>query len=158
MGGGLGSYSKVLSEAGSDVTLVELPQVAAWAREALAGTSVTVVEADLLTAAIPEHLHGADAALVSHLLHDLEPDACVAALEAVRRALSPAGTVVVNDFAADAGPGPFGPLFDLMMRVETGGSAYSIAGLAGFLEEAGFTGVERVDVPPPLTVLEARAP
>jgi hypothetical protein len=76
-------------------------------------------------------------------------------LEAVHDAVGPGGAVVVNDFARDAGPGPFGPLFDVMMRVETGGSAYPITALVGFLRETGFGRIRRLGFPPPFTVLEA---
>lgn len=159
VGGGLGSYARMLAAAGSDVVLLDLPQVAAWAREALADVEACrVVAADVVSEPLPAEAAGADAALVSHLLHDLSPETCVEVLAAVRASLAPGGAVVVNDFARDAGPGPFGPLFDLMMCVETGGAAYEVAELVVFCEEAGFVDVRRLDVPAPLTLLEARIP
>lgn len=158
VGGGLGSYARALVEAGSRVVLVDLPRVADWAREALADLpqdSCRVVAADVVVEGLPADI-AVDAALVSHLLHDLSPRACLRVLRAVHDALAPGGAVVVNDFARDAGPGPFGPLFDVMMRVETGGSAYPIHALMDFLREARFEQIRRLDFPPPLTVVEAR--
>jgi len=158
VGGGLGSYARVLVSAGSRVVLVDLPEVAGWAREALADLApdvCRVLPADVELEGLPTGID-ADAALVSHLLHDLPPDACRRVLRAVGEALVPGGTVVVNDFARDAGPGPFGPLFDIMMRVETGGSAYLVSEIQGFLQDTGFQEVHRLAFPPPLTVLEAR--
>lgn len=153
VGGGLGTYSRLLDSAGSEVTLVDLPPVAAWAGDRLEGTGVSVVGVDLF-----EHPScgvapaSVDAALVSHLLHDLPPETGVDLLQRVRNALAPRGRVVVNDFSADSGPGAFGSLFDLMMRVETGGAAHSRATLEAMLSEAGFCGIERLPYEDPLTL------
>jgi hypothetical protein len=141
------------------VVLVELPTVAAWARDALSDLPAghwSVAEADVVAEGLPAPARGMDAALVSHLLHDLTPENAVTVCRAVHEALAPGGGIVVNDYARDAGPGPFGPLFDVMMRVETGGAAYRIGELRRFLTDAGFLNVHRVDVPAPLTVLVAR--
>lgn len=153
VGGGLGTYSLLLDAAGSEVTLVDLPPVAAWAADRLEGTGVSVVGVDLF-----EHPScgvapsSVDAALVSHLLHDLPRESGVDLLRRVRNALAPGGRVVVNDFSADSGPGAFGPLFDVMMRVETGGAAHSRATLEAMLDEAGFIGIERLPFEDPLTL------
>jgi hypothetical protein len=72
----------------------------------------------------------------------------------VRAADAPGGTIVVNDFAGDAGPGAFGPMFDVMMRVETGGAAHPLGALRAMMESAGFEDVTVVDLPEPLTVLK----
>ncbi len=153
VGGGLGTYSRLLDAAGSDVTLVDLPPVAAWAADRLASTGVSVVGVDLFDhpscGVAPVSV---DAALVSHLLHDLPPETGVDLLQRVRNALVSGGRVVVNDFSADSGPGAFGSLFDLMMRVETGGAAHSRATLEAMLSEAGFCGIERLPCEDPLTL------
>jgi len=65
---------------------------------------------------------------------------------------------VVNDFAGDAGPGAFGPMFDVMMRVETGGAAYPLVTLLSMVESAGFTDVAAVALPEPLTVITGVRP
>ena len=61
--------------------------------------------------------------------------------------------MVVNDFAGDSGPGAFGPLFDLMMALETGGNAYARADLVAMMEEAGLAEVTVEEFDPPLTVI-----
>ena len=127
--------------------------MAAWAADRLAGTDVVVVGIDLF-----EHPScgvapaSVDAALVSHLLHDLRRETGVDLLRRVWNAVAPGGRVVVNDFSADSGPGPFGTLFDVMMRVETGGAAHSRATLEAMLREAGFTGIEPLPFEDPLTL------
>lgn len=153
VGGGLGTYARLLSDAGSHVTLVDYPLVAGWASEELEGTGVVVVGVDLYdhpSCGVPPG--SMDAALVSHLIHDLTEEQAVELLRRVRSAIAPGGHVVVNDFAGDSGPGAFGALFDVMMRVETGGAAHSNATLESMLAEAGFEGIRRLPYDDPLTV------
>lgn len=159
VGGGLGTYSLLLQEAGSKVTLVDIPQVAGWAADRLDGTGVSVIGIDLFehpSCGVPPA--SMDAALVSHLLHDLSRTDGVDLLRRVGTALVSGGRVVVNDFSADSGPGGFGALFDLMMRVETGGAAHSRATLDAMLVEAGFIGTSRLPIRDPLTVCVGTKP
>lgn len=155
IGGGLGSYARALAAAGSRVTLVELPPVASWAGTALSGAEgVVVVEADVLTEpTCGVQPGGHDAALLSHLLHDLDDEDVDRVLTSVVAALGGGGHVVVSEFAGDVGPGAFGPLFDLMMRVETGASARPLAELVERMAVAGVSRIRRVPLPDPLTVL-----
>lgn len=153
VGGGLGTYARRLSDAGSHVTLVDYPLVAGWASEELEGMRVVVVGVDLFEHPSCGVRPGSmDAALVSHLIHDLTEEQAVELLCRVRSAIAPGGHVVVNDFAGDSGPGAFGALFDVMMRVETGGSAHSGATLESMLAGAGFEGIRRLPYDDPLTV------
>ncbi len=153
VGGGLGTYARLLSEAGSHVTVVDYPLVAGWAMEELEGTGVNVVGVDVFEHPCCGVTPGSmDAALVSHLVHDLTEKQATELLRRVRSAIAPGGHVVVNDFAADSGPGAFGALFDVMMRVETGGAAHSIATLESMLAGAGFDGIRRLPYDDPLTV------
>ena len=159
VGGGLGTYSLLLDAAGSKITLVDLPPVAEWAAERLEPTDVSVVGIDLFShpsCGVPPA--SMDAALVSHLLHDLSRNEGVDLLERVGRALVRGGRVVVNDFSAGSGPGSFGALFDLMMRVETGGAAHSRPTLESMLLEAGFIRPRMQAYADPLTVLVATKP
>ena len=153
VGGGLGTYARLLSEAGSHVTLVDYPLVAGWASEELEGTGVEMVGVDLFehpSCGVPPG--SMDAALVSHLLHDVAEEQAVVLLRRVRAAIAPGGHLVVNDFAGDSGPGAFGPLFDVMMRVETGGAAHPRATLESMLAEAGFERIRLMPYDDPLTV------
>ncbi len=154
VGGGLGTYSRLLDAAGCRVTLVDLPRVAGWAREGLAATGVSVIEVDLFDHPSCGVGPGSmDTALVSHLLHDLPRSRGVDLLRRVRSALVSGGRVVINDFSIDSGPGAFGTMFDLMMRVETGGAAHSRSTLVSMLREAGFAQPEVLDFDEPLTVV-----
>lgn len=157
VGGGTGSYARALAGAGSLVTIVELPMVAEGARQRLADVAerVTVRAADVETAPACGVEPGTfDAALVSHLLQELpDADAGVAVLRAASEAVRPGGTVVVNEFARDEGPGGFGARFDLMMRLETGGAAYRVAELERMLRAAGLVRPRRAPFPGPAAVL-----
>lgn len=62
----------------------------------------------------------------------------------------------MNDFAGDFGPGAFGPMFDVMMRVETGGAAHSLETLRFMLGSAGLQDIRVADFPEPITVLTGR--
>jgi 2-polyprenyl-3-methyl-5-hydroxy-6-metoxy-1,4-benzoquinol methylase len=151
VGGALGTYAKKLAAAGSEVVVVDLAEVVAWAEP---GEDVEYVVADVdedRSAGVePESF---DAALVSHMLHDRSEKDCQALLQQVRQAIRPGGHIVVNDFAGDSGPGAFGPLFDVMMRVETGGAAHKLSRLVTLLEEAEFSEIRRLEFDEPLTVL-----
>lgn len=158
VGGGFGYYAARLAGAGSNVVLVDLPEVVAAIGDELSGDgegSIELVAADVLTESSCGVAEGSvDAALVSHMLHDFTQEVGVDLLRRVRAAIAPGGSIVVNDFAGEAGPGAFGPMFDVMMRVETGGAAHPLATLKSMVEFAGFEDVTVVDLPEPLTVLK----
>lgn len=151
LGGGLGSYAVPLASAGSAVTLVELDPVTTWAREAIAVHGDALAEridirgVDILGDDADEQI-GADfdVVLLSHLLHDLTDDDALATLRVAASIARPGGRVVVFELPGDP-PGAFGPLFDLMMRVETPGSARRIDELAALMSAAGLTDVAEVD-------------
>jgi len=153
IGGGLGTYTRQLAEAGSEVVLVDLEPVTNWASDRLFDLDVSVVVADVFRHdSCGVSAETFDAALVSHLIHDLKPDRALDLLRRAARTVTPGGHVVVNDFVVD-GPDPFGPLFDLMMSVETGGNAYPLAELMAMMREAGLENVYRCDFGPPVSVL-----
>ena len=157
VGGGFGHYARRLAEAGSTVVLVDLPEVVAAIGDRLDGVpagSVDLVSADVLAeSACGVGPGSVDAALVSHMLHDLSVEVGTDLLRRVRAAIAPGGSIVVNDFAGDSGPGAFGPMFDVMMRVETGGAAHSLDSLREMVEMSGFEDVTVLDLPEPQTVL-----
>ncbi|NIA24521.1 MAG: methyltransferase domain-containing protein [Gammaproteobacteria bacterium] len=160
VGGGFGYYALRLAEAGSTVVLVDLPPVTEALERRLdmfPNASIELIGVDVMTApSCGVDADSVDAALVSHMVHDLSEAEGVDLLRRVCSAVRSGGTVVVNDFAGDAGPGAFGPLFDVMMRIETGGAAYPLATLRSMLELAGLQGVRVVDLPEPVTLLMGR--
>lgn len=159
VGGGLGTYSRMLAEAGSTIVLVDLPEVIDLARSHLADLpngSIELVAADIFNEpACGIETESVDAALVSHMLHDYPRESGTELLLSVNTTIRPGGFVVVNDFASDSGPEAFGALFDLMMRVETGGAAHSLETLTEMLLASGFSNVRRSPFPDPITVLIA---
>lgn len=155
VGGGLGSYAVPLALAGAAVTLVDLPAVAGWARESLAGgPPVTVVAADaLVDPACGVEPGSADAVLLAHVLHDLDDDDARTLLAGARAALRPGGSVVVVEIP---GEGAYGSVFDLMMRVETPGRARTAAEIHGLLREAAMVDVRDAPYPRPVLVTVGR--
>lgn len=162
LGGGLGSYAVPLARAGAEVRLIDLPAVAEWAGEELADTPGITVEAVDLTGPGALAALGpgsADVALVSHLLHDYDDDTALRLLRLAREVVREGGTVIVFELPGDPGEGDleaFGPMFDLMMRVETPGRARRVEELIDLLRAAGFSSVERTGHPLPHAVLLAR--
>ncbi|UVE94173.1 acetylserotonin O-methyltransferase [Dietzia sp. B32] len=161
LGGGLGSYAVPLARAGAEVRLIDLPAVAEWAGEELAAAPGITVEAVDLTGPGALAALGpgsADVALVSHLLHDYD-DIALRLLRLAREVVREGGTVIVFELPGDPGEGDleaFGPMFDLMMRVETPGRARRVEELIDLLLAAGFSSVERTGHPLPHAVLLAR--
>lgn len=155
VGGGLGSYAVPLALAGAAVTLVELPAVAGWARDRLAGgPAVTVVAADALAEpACGVEPGSADAVLLAHVLHDLDDDDARTLLARAHEALRPGGSVVVVEIP---GEGAYGSVFDLMMRVETPGRARTAAELHALLTGAAMVDVRDAPYPRPVLVTVGR--
>ncbi|MCV7129815.1 class I SAM-dependent methyltransferase [Mycolicibacterium vanbaalenii PYR-1] len=121
--------------------------MAEWARDRLAGSGVPghieVRAVDLLGPDAAERVGtdaGYDVVLLAHLLHDLGDDDCAAVLQVAATVCRPGGQAVVFELPGDP-PGAFGPMFDLMMRVETEGRARRADELVALLRAAGFTGV-----------------
>ena len=81
--------------------------------------------------------------LLSHLLHDLDDGDAATVLALASTIARPGGSVVVFELPGDP-PGAFGPLFDLMMQVETAGSARRIDELVAMMEAAGLVDVAEV--------------
>ncbi len=161
LGGGSGAYAMAFARARPEleVTVFDLPTVTPLTRRYLVGsgveTRVHTVEGDLRTDAYGT---GFDMAFVSAICHMNDPGENVAMFRKVGDALEPGGRIVIQEFVLNpdkAGP-RFGALFALNMLVGTkGGSAYSEGEYAAWLEEAGFAGVRRVELPGPADLIIA---
>lgn len=160
VGGGLGAYARRLAAAGARVTLVDLPEVAAWSTARNAEVAAVEVRAvDVLAAPSCGVEEGSqDAALVSHLLHDLDDHDATTVLRHAAAAVRPGGVVVVNEFDGRSGPGSVGPLFDLMMRLETPGLARTAEGVVRLMARAGLGEVRTVAQDGPALVLVGHRP
>ena len=84
-----------------------------------------------------------DVVVLSHLVHDLVDVDAAAVLDLARRLTRPGGSVVVFELPGDP-PGAFGPLFDLMMRIETPGAARRVDELVELLAAAGLAEIAEV--------------
>ncbi|MDY7103694.1 MAG: methyltransferase [Actinomycetota bacterium] len=161
VGGGLGTHARPLAAAGAAVTLVDLPPVAGWAADAAAGWGlppdvppVEVVGADVVAdRSCGVEPGSADVVLVSHVVHDLVDTEARTVLTQAAVAARPGGRVVVVEIPGDAGPVAVGPLFGLMMRVETPGRARPVAELVELMAAAGLTAIERAPYADPVAVL-----
>ena len=90
---------------------------------------------------------GYDVVWMSHILHGEGYEACRRMIEKAWRALEPGGIVVIHEFILDdTRTNPLFPaLFSLNMLVGTeSGRAYTEGEIAGMLEAAGFSGIERI--------------
>ena len=124
VGGGTGALLAAVLRAhpGLRGVLVDQAQVLAGAddvlREAGVAERVTVVPGDFF-AGVPD---GADAYLLSRILHDWPDDDAVRILRTVRAALGPDGRVLVVDaVVGPPGEDPLSKFLDLMMLVSAGG-------------------------------------
>lgn len=102
-----------------------------------------------------------DAAILGHIVHSEGEKASRALLRRVHRALKPGGRVAVLDMVPNderTGP-PFPLFFALNMLVQTTqGDTYTLAEYTRWLNEAGFTTVETVEVGGPSpAIVAARA-
>lgn len=160
IGGGFGSYAVPLARAGAKVRIAELEPVAEWAREELRDESgllgtLEVIGDDVLME--PNGSAGpADAALVSHVLHDLDDADAVRLLTGTRQRVVPGGQLVLFELAGDS-PGTIGPLFDLMMQVEGPGRARTPQQFSGLLSAAGWRQIEVLSPGQPNLIVQAVA-
>ncbi len=101
VGGGSGSFlaAALAAHPSLEGALVELPEVAAVAREKLAGVAGASVQvADVLQAPLPS---GHDTMLVANLVHLFDEDQIQVLLSALREAAEPGATLLIVDFWTD---------------------------------------------------------
>lgn len=156
IGGGSGAYSILAAQAhaGLTCTLIDLPGVAAVARELVAeadlGERIAVVDGDYHHAAFPA---GQDAVLLFGMLHQEAPAAILDLLRRAHAALNPGGRVYVLDLMTDASRchPPFSALFAVNMALTTeNGWVFSDADILGWMHEAGFARPSCRPLPPPM--------
>jgi SAM-dependent methyltransferase len=140
VGGGTGSFLLALFDQHPHLqgTLVELPAVAAIARERLAGRA-DVVEADALTDPLPS---GHDAILVANLIHLLSPASTRQLLARLRAVSAAETTLLLVDFFTDDShtDPPFAALMAGEFRLVSGdGDVYSDREINDWLTETGWT-------------------
>jgi len=157
VGGGPGTYAALLARKypGLQVTVLDLPEVTAIARELIAEAGMSERVQTLPGNAVTgDYGTGAyDAVLFSGVLHQMAPDTVRRMLQKARRALKPGGRVIISDIMLEPGKTepPFATLFSLQMLLSSHeGAVFSADECASWLAEAGFAQATARRLPPPL--------
>lgn len=163
VGGGTGSWSIAAVRATEQLTatVLELPAVAALARERAAaaglGGRVDVVVGDALAGDLPG---GHDVFLLANVVHYWSPATNRALLDRLRRAAPPGGLLLLADFWTDAGHTR--PVQAAMMAGEfavhlADGDVYSVDEVGGWLAQTGWRVDSHCPLVGPQSVVVARA-
>ena len=156
VGGGPGTYSALFTGAHPELraTVMDLPEVVALAGEILASMHaagrVETLAGDYRTTAFPP---GNDVVLMSGIFHRETESTCRDLIRRAREALGPGGLLIAADvFTERGGATPaFAALFGLnMMLSAPDGGAHADVDVAAWMEDAGFSDVERRPFPPPM--------
>jgi 3-hydroxy-5-methyl-1-naphthoate 3-O-methyltransferase len=141
LGGGPGTYSRELAKRGIAVTLFDLSETIAVAKDLIPRVQakrISFLEGDFLTGPIGA---GYDLAFISQVLHVFSAQDNQRIISKVREALNPGGRVAIHEFALDksrTAPVP-GALFSVNMLVNTdGGRSYSVPEMKEWLKRTGF--------------------
>jgi hypothetical protein len=136
--------------------LFDLPQalVDAPARVQTRGLTDRVsIQAGSFFDAVPA---GGDAYLLSHIIHDWTEDQCLAILGNCRKAMSPAGRVLIVEMVIPDGNAPHpGKMLDMMMLVGPGGQERTEPEYRALLDKAGFHLTRVVPTASAVSVVEA---
>lgn len=135
-------------------TILDLPATLAVAREilderdpAMAGR-IKLVEYDYRRQELPA---GFDAVFLSNIIHSEDEPVVRALLQRCYRGLGPGGIVIIKDHImnAELTEPAAGAVFSLYLLLTTPGRDYSFEEVAGWLREAGFTGIGCQALPSP---------
>jgi SAM-dependent methyltransferase len=97
---------------------------------------------------------GADAYLLSGIIHDWTDEAAIRILRNCRRAIRPNGTLLLVETVLTPSSDPSGALMDVLMMILTGGRERTEAEFRALLQEAGFS-LTRVIPTAGASILEA---
>ena len=98
---------------------------------------------------------GADAYILSHILHDWDEDQCLTILGHVRKAMKPAGRLLIVEMVLPSGDAPHpGKILDLTMLVQTGGQTHE-SEYASLLDKADFRLTQVVPTNSAANIVEA---
>jgi SAM-dependent methyltransferase len=143
VGGGPGTYAEAFTDGGAQVTVFDLPEVVELMREHLDAAGISVVSGDF-NEGLPEGPF--DAAYLGNVSHIYGPEENLALIKRVAGSLSPGGLIVIRDFVRGLSKGA--ALFAVNMVVNTeSGNTYSEVEYRGWLNTAGFEGIEMLHIP-----------
>jgi acetylserotonin N-methyltransferase len=147
VGGGSAIFSIEIAKSQPSLraTVMEIAAVCAEADRYIAasgqGPRVRTQSVNMFTQAWPT---GYDAHFLSNILHDWSDETCRMLVRKSFEALPAGGRIVLHELLMDddgCGPLP-AAAFSLLMLLGTRGRQYSLPELRGFLQPAGFTGIE----------------
>jgi len=99
---------------------------------------------------------GADAYVLSHIIHDWSEDRCLTILDHVRKAMSPAGRLLIVEMVLAAGDAPHpGKILDMVMLAQFGGQERTEAEYGVLLGKAGFRMTRVVPTSSAASIVEA---
>jgi ubiquinone/menaquinone biosynthesis C-methylase UbiE len=145
LGGGPGTYSMELARRIDSVTLFDLPQTIAIAKDITGKTmldNISFIEGDFLADDIGS---GYDLIFISQVFHAFSGSKNLNTLKKVFNALNPNGLVVIQEFylGKDRASPPRGALFSVNMLVNThGGRCYTVPEMKGWLSSTGFSKIK----------------
>ncbi len=101
---------------------------------------------------------GADAYILSHIIHDWSEQQCLTILGNCRRAMSPQGRLLLVEMVLPGGDAPHpGKMLDMVMLMVPGGRERTEAEYAALLEKAGLRLTGVTPTASPVSVVEAVA-
>jgi O-methyltransferase domain len=113
---------------------------------------VTIKPGDFFTS-VPS---GADAYILSHIIHDWDEDRCLTILGHVRKAMNPAGRLLIVEMVLPPGDTAHpGKMLDMVMLVILGGRERTESEYASLLSKAGFRLTQVVPTGSAASIVEA---
>jgi ubiquinone/menaquinone biosynthesis C-methylase UbiE len=162
VGGGSGAYSMafVRAKEGVRATVFDLPNVVSMTRQYVAQAGLSdKVDTIVGDYNVNEFGVGFDLVSFSAIIHSNTPAQNIAMMRKTARALRPGGQVVIQDFIMDEDrtTPAFGALFALNMLVGApGGDTFTESEVRSWLEQTGFTIIERKDTKAGTTLIIGR--
>jgi SAM-dependent methyltransferase len=161
VGGSVGTYAAAYCRArpGLVATVIDVPEVAALGREAVAGTDmegrIAFIEGDYLETPWGE---GYDLVQIANVLHIEPRDRAARLVHLAGDALAPGGRLAVIDFSIDDAKNHnvMGALFAINMR--SSGDTYSEPEIRAWMEASGLRYERRVDFSKSRWILTAAKP
>ncbi|HEX5431920.1 MAG TPA: methyltransferase [Bryobacteraceae bacterium] len=99
---------------------------------------------------------GADAYILSHIIHDWSEEQCLAILGNCRRAMNPHGRVLLVEMVLPGGDAPHpGKMLDMLMLIAPGGQERTEPEYSALLDKAGFRLARVVPTASPVSIVEA---
>jgi hypothetical protein len=147
VGGGSGIFAIQVAKAWPKLraTVMEISQVCAEADQYIAAAGVQAqVKSQAVNMFVEKWPQGHDAHFFSNIFHDWSDATCRMLARKSYEALPSGGRILLHEMLMDDdGCGPLASAaFSMMMLLGTKGRQYSLPELRGFLEAAGFTGIE----------------